>query len=210
MKILALDFSTLRRSAAVLEIANGEAELICFADQEPQRAGSPFPLIEKLFTKISRAEIEGIAVGLGPGSYTGIRSSLALAQGWSLSRDIVGIGVSSADAIAWEMWNAGNHGSVEVVIDAQRNEVYSATYHLANGVGILHTRPLEIRSAPIGETRVIGPDATRWKPDAETVFPTGRAVGTLAAKLEFGPAERLEPIYLREPSFLKAPALSRS
>src|SRR5262245_16791590 len=127
MKILALDFSTLRRSAGVID-ENGS--VLCEVTQEAQRAGSPFPLTSEALAGLPPAEIDAIAVGLGPGSYTGIRSSLAIAQGWNLARNIPAAGISSAEAIAFAAFEKGLRGPAEVVIDAQRGEVYSAIYDL--------------------------------------------------------------------------------
>ncbi|HEY6228612.1 MAG TPA: tRNA (adenosine(37)-N6)-threonylcarbamoyltransferase complex dimerization subunit type 1 TsaB [Verrucomicrobiae bacterium] len=203
MKILALDFSTLRRSAAVVD-ENGN--VISSVTQLPQRAGSPFPLISEALANIRPAEIEAFAIGLGPGSYTGIRSSLAIAQGWNLARNIPAAGVSSAEAIAFAAVEKGLRGEVEVVIDAQRNELYSAIYRLSSETFSL-IRPLEILGKP--ETKkLIGPEATRWTDEGIIIEPNASAIGKLAAKeKKFGPPEALEAIYLREPSFVKAPAI---
>jgi len=205
MKILALEFSTLRRSAAILEISGGNARVLDSIAQEAQRGGSPFPLLDALFKKIERDEIEGIAVGLGPGSYTGIRSSLAIAQGWNLSRNIPAAGVSSADAIAFEAWSNGRRDEIEVVIDAQRGEVYSATYQLTEATFVT-SRPLEILSKP-GTLALVGPEAKRWSVEGVEIFPSAAFIGQLAAQMSFVSPERLDPIYLREPSFVKAPAV---
>jgi tRNA threonylcarbamoyl adenosine modification protein YeaZ len=203
MKILALDFSTLRRSAAVVD-ENGN--VLSSVTQQPQRAGSPFPLISEALGKIAQEEIEAIAIGLGPGSYTGIRSSLAIAQGWNLARNIPAAGVSSAEAVAFAAVEKGLRGEVEVVIDAQRNELYSAIYLLTAETFSL-VRPLKIVGQP--ETkRLIGPEANRWSAEAIIMEPSAAAVGRLAARAKkFGPPEELEAIYLREPSFVKAPAV---
>ena len=66
------------------------------------RVTNAFGLIQKVLAtaNISRAEIEVIAVGLGPGSYTGIRAAIAVAQGWQLARAVKLLGVSSADCLA--------------------------------------------------------------------------------------------------------------
>jgi tRNA threonylcarbamoyl adenosine modification protein YeaZ len=211
MKILALEFSTLNRSVATLEIGGGEAHVIQSVTQQSltHRAGSPFVLLEPpLFENFNPAEIEGIAVGLGPGSYTGIRSSLAIAQGWNLARSIPAVGVSSIDAIAMEAQVRGVRGEIEVVIDAQRGEVYSAGYELSDG-GFKLVHPLTILAKPRTQV-LVGPEATRWSPSGIEIFPSAAFIGKLAAKLPFVSPESLQPIYLREPSFLKAPATSRS
>jgi tRNA threonylcarbamoyl adenosine modification protein YeaZ len=201
MKILALDFSTLRRSAAIVDENGNELSSVT---QEAQRAGSPFPLISEALGAISPEEIDAIAVGLGPGSYTGIRSSLAIVQGWNLARNIPAAGVSSAEAIAFAAFAKGLRGAAEVVIDAQRGEVYSALYNLTD-FSLL--RPLKILPRP--ETKIlIGPEAKRWSEEGIVIEPSAAIIGKLASREKnFGPPERLEAIYLREPSFVKAPAV---
>ena len=47
-----------------------------------------------------REDMETIAVGLGPGSYTGIRGAIALAQGWQLGRGVNVLGISSVECLA--------------------------------------------------------------------------------------------------------------
>ena len=92
-----------------------------------------FGLIEKVLAaaKISREEIEVIAVGLGPGSYTGIRAAIAVAQGWQLARGVKLLGVSSAECLAAQAQAEKIFGRVNVVIDAQRNEFYLATWEIS-------------------------------------------------------------------------------
>ena len=203
MKILALDFSTLRRSAAVVD-ENGDA--LSSVTQEAQRAGSPFPLISEALAVagLRPEQIDALAIGLGPGSYTGIRSSLAIAQGWNLAREIPAAGVSSAEAIAFAAFDKGLRGAAEVVIDAQRGEVYSALYNLTD-FSLL--RPLKILPRP-ETTTLIGPEAKRWSEEGIVIEPSAAIIGRLASREKnFGPPERLEAIYLREPSFAKAPAI---
>ncbi len=203
MRILAMDFSTSRRSVALCELRDGAAEVLQTYTFDGNSI-APLALLRRL-EGFDPAGVEGIAVGLGPGSYTGIRSALSVAQGFNLARGTLAVGVSSCDAIALAAGHLGIKGELEVVIDAQRNEIYSARYEL-NGGGIRLARRLEIRGQP--ETgRVVGPDATRWNPNGVIVHPSAFAIGKLAAGLTFGPPEVWEPIYLREPSFAKAPAV---
>jgi tRNA threonylcarbamoyl adenosine modification protein YeaZ len=219
MKILALEFSTLRRSAAVLEVFGKLGSRVSSIHDVPppkRRSGSPFDLLQFLFKDgLTIESIGGVVVGLGPGSYTGIRSSLAIAQGLHLARGILAAGVSSADAIAYEVWQSEVRGPLEVVIDAQRNEVYSATYEL-DQPEFREIEALKILTQPKATTLMAGPDfklaslpATMADPNRLEIFPTAQAVGMLALirGLEFIPPEKLEPIYLREPSFVKAPAI---
>ena len=86
-------------------------------------------------TKIGREEIEVIAVGLGPGSYTGIRAAIAVAQGWQLAREIKLLGISSAECLAAQAQAEKIFGRVNVVIDAQRGEFYLAGWEISAGGG---------------------------------------------------------------------------
>ncbi len=152
-----------------------------------------------------------VAAGLGPGSYTGIRGAIALAQGWQLGRDIKTIGISSAECLA-ETARAGNTtGQLYIAIDAQRGEYYVAKYDLS-GDSAREIEPLrlvagaEIAGLVLRGERVFGPDLEGAGFLAEPLYPRAEILRRLAEKrTDFVPAERLEPIYMRETSFKKAP-----
>lgn len=191
MKILALEFSTLRRSVALVE----EGCVIRDGFEEARRGGSPFPLIKQI---LDNEQPDALAIGLGPGSYTGIRSSIAIAQGWNLSKNILAAGVSSAEAIAFESWSMEMRGEVEIAIDAQRGEIYSVVYSLSED-GFQERLQLEIRKAPRGIGTLIGPDAPK------KIFPSAINVALIAEERKLVSPETLEAIYLRETTFVKAP-----
>lgn len=211
MKILALDFSSSQRSAAVLPDGSGAA--FEAMDAAPGRDMKPFALIESALhqAKLEREAIECIAVGLGPGSYAGIRVAISLAQGWQLATGVKLLGISSVECIAAQASADGVREKFSVAIDAQRGEFYLAGYEGRDG-HVIETTPLRLATLPevqklerSGEL-LIGPEATRWFPNGRIVFPRAATLAQLAkTRTDFLPGEKLEPIYLRETTFIKAP-----
>jgi tRNA threonylcarbamoyl adenosine modification protein YeaZ len=214
MKILALEFSSPQRSVAVLETksalsSHSWAEVIETSAQGSQPLAMVATALRQ--AQIEREEIECLAIGLGPGSYNGIRCAIALAQGWQLGRGVRLLGVSSADVVAAQAHAQGLTGPVAVVIDAQRNELYVTTYQL-EADGFTQTTPL--RLAPLAQVQelartglpLLGPEITRWFPSARLLFPRASTLGHLAVgRTDYVPGEKLTPIYLRETNFVKAP-----
>ena len=206
MTILALEFSSERRSVA---LARGGMVLSEAVQQTRGHGTNAFGLTEKVLAeaKIAREEIAAIAVGLGPGSYTGIRAAIAMAQGWQLARGVKLLGVSSAEALAAQAQAENFLGRVTVAIDAQRNEFYLATWEISETTRS-EIEPLRIVPAaeiqPRGNEVVVGPDAERWLSNGRTLYPSAGALAELAARrINFVPGEKLQPIYLRETTFVK-------
>jgi tRNA threonylcarbamoyladenosine biosynthesis protein TsaB len=130
MTILALEFSSRRRSVA---LARGDAVLAEAVAQTTGRGTDAFGLIEQVLrdAKISRDAIEVIAIGLGPGSYTGIRAAIAVAQGWQLARSVKLLGVSSMESLALQAQAEKVTGLIDLVIDAQRGEFYLSRWEIS-------------------------------------------------------------------------------
>ena len=171
-----------------------------------------FGMIERVLAeaKIEREQVDVLTVGLGPGSYTGIRAAISMAQGWQLAHGVKLLGVGSAEAIAAQALAEKISGRVSVVIDAQRNEFYLASYEIATD-GWRETTPLKILSRAEVQSRagatgiLIGPEVTRWFPGSRVIVPRAATVAELAARRSnFTPGEKLEPVYLRETNFVKA------
>ena len=139
------------------------------------------------------AELTGIVVGTGPGSFTGMRMGIAAARGLSLALDVPVAGVSTLAALS-----AGAPGALPV-IDAGRREVFT----LLDGEPSVCT-PDQV---PVG--LCVGDGALRYRagleergaevpPDGdERHVPRARFHAELAD--EFGPADEVEPLYLRIP-----------
>lgn len=207
MKILAIEFSSESRSAAVVK----DGRLLGRAAESGGRRG--IGLVEQALKAAGceREEIEAVAVGLGPGSYTGIRGAIALAQGWQLGSEVRLLGISSVECLAAQCELESISGAVDIVIDAQRNEFYLARYEIKPGARRV-IEPLRLASmaeiekhAAAGE-KIAGPDLISWFPRAIHLYPDAAILGNLAAgRADFVPGDKLEPIYLRETAFKKAP-----
>ncbi len=135
--------------------------------------------------RIDRAQIDCLAIGLGPGSYNGMRLAIALAQGWQLARPVKVVGISSVKCVAAEAQGKGICGRVEIVIDAQRNEVYLAGYDVS-AESRSEVEPLRLATAAEVRVRqqaggmIVGPEVNTWFPGSRVLFPRAATLGQLA------------------------------
>jgi tRNA threonylcarbamoyladenosine biosynthesis protein TsaB len=148
-------------------------------------------------------DLDALAIGIGPGSFTGVRIGLAVARGLGVALELPGAGVSTLDALA-----AGAPGAVPVV-DARRSEVFSlvggkhvvlapAELDVESGVEYVGDGALRYRDLLEERGAVVPPDADdRHRPRA-------RFHAQLAH--DFGPIEEIEPLYLRLPDAQKQAA----
>lgn len=203
MTILALEFSSPRRSVCV--VSNGRV-----ASRVEQGAceTNAFAMIEAALceAQVHREGVQSIAVGLGPGSYAGIRIAIAIAQGWHLAAGVSVTGFSSADCVAHQVEGAREF---TVALDAQRGEFYGARYQRAEGNVIL-LEPFRLLTVADWERQKSGelfarPDVLedgRWwrsvPPDASTLARI--ASGALRPAV----SHPLAPVYLRPATFVKA------
>jgi tRNA threonylcarbamoyl adenosine modification protein YeaZ len=214
MTILALEFSSPQRSVAVLQTgAREDVSAVGEVIETGMGVTRGVAMVEEALRSatLEREQVDCLVVGLGPGSYTGIRAAIALAQGWQLARKVKLLGVSSAECVAAQAQAEGVTGRMKVVIDAQRDEFYLADYEV-NARHCRETAPL--RLASLAELRgleqageiLVGPEVTRWFPAGRVIFPRAATLGRLVyGRNDFVAGEKLEPIYLREVKFVKAP-----
>ncbi len=112
--------------------------LLCVAslEVEARRASNTQLLmrIDEMLTGagITREEIACVAVGRGPGSFTGVRIAMATAKGIASALEVGLVGVSTLDAVAWNAWAEGARGRVLVAADAMRKEVYPVEFDLTD------------------------------------------------------------------------------
>lgn len=205
MKILALEFSTPRRSVAVAIDGTVRGQ----AAEQGGRETHAFALIDRALdqAQLQRDDIECVAIGTGPGSYAGIRIAISIAQGWQLARGVKLIGVSSADAAAHQAQANGMRGRLQTVVDAQRNEFFGATYELGDQ-GVHCVAPFHLLSAGSGaasDLKQVRIDVLEH-PTTPVLVPDAATIATLAARAtNFVGGPELEPIYLRKAEFVKAP-----
>ena len=191
MLTLAFDTATSVATAALVrdgevlgERASRAVRVLADADDLLREAGK------------DRSELGGIVVGVGPGSFTGLRLGIAAARGLAFALDLPVAGVSTLDALA-----AGAPGALPI-IDAGRREVFTRVKDEPVAVA-----PQELELEP--GTLCIGDGALRYRialeergaeiPDDsdERHRPRARFHAELAKR--FGPPDEVEPLYLRIP-----------
>lgn len=138
-------------------------------------------------------DLDALAIGIGPGSFTGVRIGLAAARGLALSLDLRGAGVSTLAALA-----AGAPGAVPV-IDARRSEVFT----------FVDGEPAVLAPADVRGRLCVGDGAVRYREvlesngavvppdDDERHVPRARFHVQLAGELR--DVDAIEPLYLRAP-----------
>ena len=135
-----LAFDTANEVVAIgvglLDASNCSVELAAAVAVEARRASNTqlLPRIDELLhdAGVSREEIACVAVGCGPGSFTGVRIAMATAKGVASALGVGLVGLSSLDAVAWNVWDSATRGELLVVADAMRKEVYPVRYLLSD------------------------------------------------------------------------------
>jgi tRNA threonylcarbamoyladenosine biosynthesis protein TsaB len=188
--VLTLAFDTATSAATTALVRDGEV-----LGEAVSRAVRVLEDADELLraSGVDRSELTGIVVGTGPGSFTGMRLGLAAARGLALALELPVAGVSTLDALA-----AGAPGAVPVV-DAGRREVFA----LVDG------KPVACAPQEVAGGLCVGDGALRYRDvreqrgaevppdDDERHLPRARFHAQLAR--DFGPAEAVEPLYLRVP-----------
>lgn len=125
--LLALDTATEACSVALLH--NGQ---ITSLDELSPRTHTQriLPMIDTLLKNvgIEISQVDGLVFGRGPGSFTGVRVSVGIAQGLALGAELPVVAVSNLLAMAQAAYQELEAKEVIALIDARMNEVYFAQY----------------------------------------------------------------------------------
>ncbi len=127
MKILALDTATELCSVALYCDGQTFSQEIMAVNRH---AEALFPMIKQLLaqTNLKLADLDTIAFGSGPGSFTGVRIACGIAQGLALGADVTLLPVNTLEALAIQ----SQQQAVISCLDARMGEVYYAAYHLTH------------------------------------------------------------------------------
>jgi tRNA threonylcarbamoyl adenosine modification protein YeaZ len=209
--LLALDTATDHVSVA---LHNGAAVVASAAlDGRRRHAEVLVPLIDEVLRDagVDLSAVELVAVGVGPGAFTGLRVGLATARTLAQARGLECVGVSTLDALAHGAianGSVGHHERFAVAIDARRREVFAAVIeHGARIEGPFVASPVAAAADQLANLTVVG-DAVRQYPGvfAREIVATPSAVSIAEIVL----AERAgtptpfavvapDPVYVRRP-----------
>jgi len=171
MNLLAIETATEACSVALI---HGD-QLIARSEIAPRRHTElVLPMADELLAEagIGRHALDAIAVGRGPGAFTGVRLGVSLAQGMALALDLPVITVSSLAALALEAPEQEG-AAILAVIDARMGEVYAACYR----------READGALVALDDERVCTADALLL-PEAATWQVVGSGWGTYASVIE--------------------------
>ena len=193
MTVLAIDTSTSRGGVALLDDGHVLLDESCLSDRN--HGSTLVPPLQRARELVGRFDC--IAVGLGPGSYAGVRIAIATAMGLGMAMGARLVGIPSV--AAWEC-----DGDRHVAIGDARRETF---YFTKVERGICTEGPLLVaapallaRLAALPGWPVLSTEPLALVPHAKTVRPLALTLARLAAEGRGICAEgELEPLYLREP-----------
>lgn len=219
MRILAIDTATEACSAALWDNGTTHAHFELCPREHTQRI---LPLVREILNQsgVSLSELSALAFGRGPGSFTGVRIGIGIAQGLALGANLPMIGVSTLATMAQGAWRKTGATRVLAAIDARMGEVYWAEYqrdeqgvwHGEESEAVLKPEAVAARLKQLdGEWATVGTGWPAWPDlakesalslrDGDTLLPEAEDMLPLAcqsfAAQRTVAVENAEPVYLR-------------
>ncbi|MFM5754032.1 tRNA (adenosine(37)-N6)-threonylcarbamoyltransferase complex dimerization subunit type 1 TsaB [Aeromonas veronii] len=219
LKILAVDTATEACSAALLV---GDKLFSRWEEAPRDHTRKILPMVQAVLEDagISLSDLDAIAFGRGPGSFTGVRIGISVAQGLAFGAGVPLIGISTLAAMAQGAYRLDGAQQVLTAIDARMNEVYFGRYELIDGrmqlVGDeVVSDPValvDVRGKLAGPVTCVGTGFETYGetlsgladelavsqvrfPAAEDMLPLARAAWLAG---EAVPVEQATPVYLRD------------
>ncbi|MCF5890659.1 tRNA (adenosine(37)-N6)-threonylcarbamoyltransferase complex dimerization subunit type 1 TsaB [Aeromonas veronii] len=219
LKILAVDTATEACSAALLV---GDKLFSRWEEAPRDHTRKILPMVQAVLEDagISLSDLDAIAFGRGPGSFTGVRIGISVAQGLAFGAGVPLIGISTLAAMAQGAYRLDGAEQVLTAIDARMNEVYFGRYELIDGrmqlVGDeVVSEPaalVDVRGKLVGPVICVGTGFETYGetlsgladelavsqvrfPAAEDMLPLARAAWLAG---EAVPVEQATPVYLRD------------
>lgn len=219
LKILAVDTATEACSAALLV---GDSLFSRWEEAPRDHTRKILPMVQAVLDDagITLNDLDAIAFGRGPGSFTGVRIGISVAQGLAFGVGVPLIGISTLAAMAQGAYRLDGAEQVLTAIDARMNEVYFGRYELIDGrmqlVGDeVVSDPaalVDVRGKLAGPVTCVGTGFETYGetlggladelavsqvrfPAAEDMLPLARAAWLAG---EAVPVEQATPVYLRD------------
>jgi tRNA threonylcarbamoyladenosine biosynthesis protein TsaB len=222
--LLAIETST-RTASIALYGGNNLDELVAHRVlEDKEKNGTQLATAMASIAELDLAQVEVYAIGIGPGSFTGLRIGLAFLKGIATVYPRPAIAVSTLELIAAGVFAAHPEAArVLPMMDARRNEVYAALFASSDGAAVLDprlpeaaypVRELDARiasltgpSAPTGTVLAAGDGVLlphesphAWETAARELWtPDARVLGRIAARRWAGRegvnVSNLEPVY---------------
>jgi tRNA threonylcarbamoyl adenosine modification protein YeaZ len=214
MRVLAIDTALEACSAAVLDTERGGITASETLPMARGHAEAVMPLIASVMdaADIEFADLDRIAVTIGPGSFTGLRVGISATRGIALAAGKPAIGLSTLVGFAAPLIAEDDSTHVVAAIDARHEQVYLQVFGIAGRTLVaprIATLRDAARAAITGPARIVGSAADQvaaaWPRGAEPpVLVEQRAAPDIAWIARLGAAAqeghgRPKPLYLRQP-----------
>ncbi len=217
MRVLALDTAT---EACSVALQSGEEVIARFAEVGRSHAQQILSMVDAVLAEaqLSLSMLDGLAAGVGPGSFTGVRISVAVAQGLAFGADLQVVPISTLEALVLQVLQRGAQQAI-ACLDARMGEVYWGCFAPDPGRGLVALGPGQVgppdsvRLPTSGEYQGIGRGFSAYPqllslpglnvlPEDGRALPHAREIAWLGSRrLSIGEgidAAALQPLYLRD------------